>query len=401
MLHIDTIDIILIASCFVVATVSLLTALRPFRRVATYQDSASEPLLPSPEGSDTACASAYPKVSVIVYAHTDFERLEDYLHELCNQDYPDFEVVVVCDANSEAATELAEKYEDLTNVHVTFVPPGSHNLSRRKLANTIGVKAAKGDIVVTTMSNATIHDNSWLRALVAPMLGHGKPGVSLGYARYDISELHGISRYYREFDALLDATNWLSSAIRNRPWRGEAANMAFRKDLFFKCKGYSKSINLHAGYDDLFVCDLVAFTEAIPALSPESMITIHWGDAASRTWTDRKDRHDFTRRWLPRYPRISSGWISGSQWLTLSLAAATALTGLPSLLPAAAALIILLIFWGIEIAAYRKTAGRLGATRLWWAVPLFLLWHPVGNAIFRMKHRSTRFKNYTWQRHRR
>lgn len=79
--------------------------------------------------------------------------------------------------------------------------------------------------------------------------------------------------------------------------------------------------------------------------------------------------------------------------------AAAALLALPSLVAAVAAAVILLTFWGFEIAVYRAAASRLGAVRLWWSVPLFWLILPFSNMMFRYSQRNLRVKNFTWQRH--
>ena len=116
----------------------------------------------------------------------------DYLETLCAQDYPDFEVIVVCEATAESIEMLSERVSRrFKNVYVTFIPPGSHNLSRRKLALTLGMKAAKGELVVTTVANASIPSARWLSILLAPLCAHGPVEVSLGYSHTDFSQMHG------------------------------------------------------------------------------------------------------------------------------------------------------------------------------------------------------------------
>ena len=63
-----------------------------------------------------------PKVSVIVYSQVSEEELMDYLHDLCGQDYPDFEVIVVCESTAESNEMLLESCSRIfSNVYVTFI----------------------------------------------------------------------------------------------------------------------------------------------------------------------------------------------------------------------------------------------------------------------------------------
>lgn len=343
----------------------------------------------------------YPKVSVIVYSFIEEEILTSYLESLCAQDYPDFEIIVVCDTTSESAGILAETYSRLfPSVYVTFIPPGSHNLSRRKLALTLGMKAAKGDIVVTTVSNAVIPSERWLSLLVAPFIGEDglETGISLGYSHISIKDMHGAGKWYREFNTLLTDCQWIGYALSRRAYRGDGYNLAFRREIFFRHKGYAGSIYLHSGDDDLFIHEIATPENTAVSILPDNILITEWGSATNRMWRQRKEQYSFTARWLPHGPFLRSGAVSLMQWLIVALCSATALIELPNLVPTCIASAILLGFWLSETMIYRKGAGTLKATRLWWALPIFWLAKPLLNEIFRFSHRNHRNKNFTWQR---
>lgn len=76
------------------------------------------------------------------------------------QDYPaPLEVIVVNDGKNEdvrdAVTRLRTRHRDL---HITFTPMQARNLSHKKLAVTVGIKAASHD--------AVLHDRTTLHAVV-------------------------------------------------------------------------------------------------------------------------------------------------------------------------------------------------------------------------------------------
>ena len=339
-----------------------------------------------------------PKTSVIVFAQAEEEGLECCLGQLMQQVHPDFEVIVVCDGTHESARILQEHFSTMfPGVYITFIPPGSHNLSRRKLAITIGVKAAKGEVILTTETNILIPSRTWLSDMSRPFKD---PSVSLtlGPTRLDFSELKGLGRWYRQFDETLTDARWIGNAINGAAYRGDGFNLAFRRDVFFRHKGYAGSLYLHSGDDDLFVQEISTPRNTVAVTGLCNLITTYWYGAANRVWTLRKARYSFTSRWLRKGPFIRAGFASLCQWLVPGFGVAAALLALPSLAGVILALLLLIIFWGVEIAIYRKIALRLGAVRLFWALPLFLMARPIVNSIFRFDHRESNRKIFTWQR---
>ena len=98
----------------------------------------------------TADKDAQP-VSVIVYAHGEPEDLRNNLPILLNQDYPDYEIIVVndgSDANSEDVLKLFSN--EYKNLYYTYVPVDTQYLSHKKLALTMGIKAARHGILLFT-----------------------------------------------------------------------------------------------------------------------------------------------------------------------------------------------------------------------------------------------------------
>ncbi|MDE6338538.1 MAG: glycosyltransferase [Muribaculaceae bacterium] len=386
----------LTALALILALITVLWFMRPMITVGNHHAPEEQPPF------DKA-----PKVSVIVCTGSREEELINHLDALTQQDYPDYEIIVVCDTTSESSEILAESCAHrYGNVYVTFIPPGSHNLSRRKLALTLGMKAAKGDVVVTTVSTATIPSAQWLSALTAPFRGPRRKDIeiSLGYSHQDYAQMKGLNRWYREFDSLMTDSRWLGYALAHDPYRGDGFNLAISKDLFFRHKGYSRSIGLQAGDDDIFIHEVATPQNTEAVLSPDSILRIEWGDASSRIWKARKEQYDFTSHWLPQTPFTLAGAFSAMQWIIPALCVAAAVIAyifrfddfaadhslmleLLAVIPVA-----LLVYGGFLLAEtliYRRCASRMQATRLWWALPWFMLLRPLNNIIFRLFHRGS------------
>ena len=84
-------------------------------------------------------------VSVIVYADDAPERLGNLLTRIFSQRYEGkTEVIVVNDGASPDVADVVKRLsQEHTNLYQTFVPNEAHNLSRRKLGLSLGIKAAR------------------------------------------------------------------------------------------------------------------------------------------------------------------------------------------------------------------------------------------------------------------
>lgn len=337
-----------------------------------------------------------PLVSVIVYTISTEEALLEYLDALMRQDYPNYEVIIVNEGGHEVSASLAERLTKLypQRLYVTFIPPESHNLSRRKLAQTVGIKAAKGDIVLTTGSNCIIPSKSWLSLMMQPFFHEPSIEIVLGYSHIEFDNLHGPGKWFRQFDSTLTACQWLGAAINKYPYRGDRYNLAFRRGLFFDHKGYSQSLHLMNGDDDLFVNEISNGDNTDVMISHDAILTYDWGDSGNRIVSEMKNNYRFTSQLLPKMPFLRAGLGSTMQWTTLIAAIAGALLGLPGLIHVWVALGILFLLGSTEIYVYRKAAKALGSVRLFWSVPLFLLWHPIDTLLTKNYSRRKRRRHF-------
>ena len=338
-------------------------------------------------------------VSVIAYA-SDIEGLDEFLEGMARQDMPRMEVIVVTDAGPETTSALAERYAGHKDLYFTFLPAESRNVSRLKLAYTLGIKAARGEAVLTTASSVTVPSGSWVRRMAAPVMTDDSVDVVLGYARTDLTPLRA-TKWWREFDTLVTSAQWIGSALDGKPYRGDRRNLLFRRRLFFDHDGYSATNPLQTGDDDIFISAISTPANTRIVLDPEAQVSESWGEATGRVWTHARQRYAFTSKWLTRAPFRVVGAAQLMQWIVPLLCVGTALWGwfgYGEWWPGAAALGALLAMWGVEIVWYRRASARLGATRLWWSVIPFMMWRPIAGFLFNLNHRRERVANYTWQR---
>lgn len=344
-----------------------------------------------------------PALSVIVCTeHGDSEALEKNISAIMGQDYPDFEVIVV---NADESDDISDSLTRLTarfpHLRATFIPGSAANVSKRKLAITLGVKAAKNDTVLITSAVCTPPGDKWLAAM-ARHFG-ADADIVIGYSRNCHSSDRKAGHRYRAFDGVTESAHYLAAAVRGRTFRGNGNNIAYRKHLFFDNKGFSSTLNMKYGDDDIFVSEIAGHGNVAAEFSPESILTESHHDFSRRFKLD-KERRIFTQK------RVRSGAAAAAA-LTTAYYLFTALTVTAfaysailfaesgELLKSAAVAGLAAAAWLgnelIYILSYRRTAKLLQAPRLFFCLPPFRFVRPLANAMFRML--ASRAGNFTWE----
>ena len=195
-------------------------------------------------------ATAVGPLSVIICARNEAENLGKYLFGILEQDYPDFEVIVVNDRSWDGTRELledfAKQYEHLKVVHVA---DGEKFIAGKKFAVTMGIKAAVNEWLVFTDADCMPASKNWLLGMQAP--ADQQTEIVLGYSPY--LKKKSLLNCLIRFETFFTAVNYLSFAIKGMPYMGVGRNMAYKKTLFFRNKGFAAHMHIPSGDDDLFV----------------------------------------------------------------------------------------------------------------------------------------------------
>ena len=231
--------------------------------------------------------SAQPAVSVIICAKDEVENLRKYLLFVLDQEYPDFEVIVVNDGSTDETEQLlTDLKKTYSNLRTTFVPVGVTNLSTKKLALTLGIKAAKNDWLLFTDADCMPEDKTW----IASMARNFNPGIEfvLGYGAYFNKK--GWVNKLITYDTLFNALQYLGFAFYGKAYMGVGRNMAYRKEVFYRQKGFASTLHLRSGDDDLMVNHAATMFNTKIEIAPES-ITWSEPNKTFRSWYFQKERH--------------------------------------------------------------------------------------------------------------
>ncbi len=230
---------------------------------------------------------AKPPVSIIIAAKDEEENLRRFLPRILEQDYPIYEVIVVNDASSDDTDLVFDHFKkEYSHFKTTFVPPGTKNISSKKLAITLGIKASKYDILLFTDADCYPESPHWITQIVRNF--NPDTEFVLGYGAY--IKKKGFLNHLITYDTLFIAMQYTGMALAGKPYMGVGRNMAYRKETFFRMKGFSSNLDILSGDDDLLVNKGCNKKNTNVEISKES---ITWSEPKTkfRDWYYQKLRH--------------------------------------------------------------------------------------------------------------
>ena len=194
-----------------------------------------------------------PKMSVVVPTNNQVEQLAERLPLLLGQDYPDYEIIVVDEASTDGTKELVEQLQlRFRNLRYTFVPASATEICRRKLAITLGIRAARSEWVAITTPAAVPVSHVWLKTLSESITA--QTDIIVGYANYKDNGSHYAQRAV--FERLHLLLRCFRSANGYGCMGGAETNFCIRKAAFMAHKGYADNLNVSFGESHLLIDSL-------------------------------------------------------------------------------------------------------------------------------------------------
>lgn len=232
-------------------------------------------------------------VSVIICAKNEAENLKQYIPLIANQDYKDFEIVLVNDASIDNTLEVMEKLsEKHINIKIVDVENNEAFWANKKYALTLGIKAAKHDYLIFTDADCKPVSKYWIKEITSSFTS--QKTIVLGYGGYDKVKNSFLNKLIR-FETLLTALQYFSYAKFRLPYMGVGRNLAYRKDEFYKVNGFVDHMDINSGDDDLFINNVANKENTAVCYTPFSF-TKSLPKTTFRAWFKQKRRHVSTAK---------------------------------------------------------------------------------------------------------
>lgn len=255
-------------------------------------------------------------ISVIVCAKNEEENVKNFVPLLAEQNYPDFEIVLIDDASSDETLEVFEAFEkQYSNIKLVKVENNEAFWGNKKFALTLGIKAAKNEYLLFTDADCYPKSNDWIKEMSAQFTM--KKTIVLGYGAYEKISNSFLNKIIR-FETLLTATQYFSWAKLGKPYMGVGRNMAYKREEFFKTNGFIEHMKIRSGDDDLFINQASNSENTTVCYTPESF-TYSKPKTSFKDWFTQKRRHVATAKHYKAFDRSQLSVFYATQLLFIIL----------------------------------------------------------------------------------
>lgn len=236
--------------------------------------------------SNKKSSTNYPPVSIIIAARNEDDNLDKNLPKILNQNYPEFEVLIVnhqsVDYTKMIIGDLEKKHSHIRMITIERSP---HLKVGKKLPLTVGIKGAKYDNLLFTDADCVPNSENWLKLMAR---NFNQKEIVIGFSPY--RKMKGFLNKMIRYDSVNGAIKYLGFAKAGVAYMAVGRNMGYTKDLFFEVGGFKNHYHIISGDDDLFIQEAAKKKNYGVELNPNSFVM----SEPKKTWKDwigQKRRH--------------------------------------------------------------------------------------------------------------
>jgi len=256
-------------------------------------------------------------ISVIVCAKNEAENVIRFIPLLAEQDYPDYEIILIDDASSDDTLDIFEEFEkQYSNVRLVKVENNEAFWGNKKYALTLGIKASKKEYLLFTDADCFPTSKDWIKEMSSQFTM--QKTIVLGYGAYEKKANSFLNKIIR-FETMLTAIQYFSWAKAGKPYMGIGRNLAYKKEEFYNVNGFIDHMKIRSGDDDLFINQVATKKNTAISFSPESF-TYSTPKTSYKAWFTQKRRHVSTANLYKRFDKIQLALFYISQLFFLILA---------------------------------------------------------------------------------
>lgn len=225
-------------------------------------------------------------ISVIICARNEAANLNKNLPILLNQDYPEWELIIVNDHSDDGTLELIRNYP--SNGKIVPINLEKAETPGKKQALYQGVKEAKYDWIIVTDADCRPKGKDWLRYMSA----YGDE-IDLVLGISFVAQTKGLFNKWVLWDQVSVASEYLSFSLMGLTYMGVGRNMAYSKRFFNSGWEKSSKIGIASGDDDLLVRYAGNNFKTGVQIHPDAMV-FTGSKRNLKEWIVQKSRHHKT-----------------------------------------------------------------------------------------------------------
>lgn len=248
-------------------------------------------------------------VSVIICARDEADEIEKNLPGILAQSYKGTHEIVVVNDNSQDETRylLDGLHRVFKQLYIIELKQEAMHIPGKKFPLSIGIKSAKHELLLLTDADCIPSSEHWIRKMQLAFTDGIE--IVLGYGAY--KKAKGLLNKLIRFDTFHTALQYLSFALAGQPYMGVGRNLAYKKTVFFRQKGFASHHHLSSGDDDLFI-NAAANKKNTAVVIDSEAFTYSTPKKKWKEWIAQKQRHYTTGK----YYRTKDRWKLGLYAMT-------------------------------------------------------------------------------------
>lgn len=312
-----------------------------------------------------------PPVSVIICAKNEYHNLVRFLPSILEQNYPEYEVIVVNDASDDDTFYLLREFSDkYPHLKVVTIQENLNFFQGKKFPLSLGIKSAMHEKLLLCDADCSPAGPEWISSMQSAFTSNIE--IVLGYGAYFPQP--GLLNKLIRFDTLHVAMQYMGFALSGMPYMGVGRNLAYHRSLFYNSGGFVKHYKLISGDDDLFINQVARKNNARVQPDPAGF-TYSKPKQTLGSWFRQKRRHLTTGGFYRLPHKIALGLYSFTQLAFFALLIVLAAFKVELILLAA----IFVARLGTQLFIIKKAMNRMKEQNFLLLVPFFELFLMIVN----------------------
>ena len=227
-------------------------------------------------------------VSVIICARDEAENLAQNLPGALVQEYKTTHEVIVVNDNSydDSKYLLEELKKTFRQLQVVELTQEAKMIPGKKFPLSIGIKSAKYEIVLLTDADCVPASEHWINSMQE--VYNDDTEIVLGYGAYHKKK--GLLNKIIRWETFHSALQYFSYALAGTTYMGVGRNLSYKKEIFYRHKGFSAHNNIPGGDDDLFI-NMAATKRNTKINVNKDSFTLSKPANSWKQWLSQKKRH--------------------------------------------------------------------------------------------------------------
>ena len=214
---------------------------------------------------DTSKIKSLPFVSIIIPIRNEAQHIQDCIRSVIAQNYPQhlYEIIVIDDYSTDETYALAREIQrdNLLVLNLSkYFHDAAEKVPNKKKAITIGVKNAKGQLIITTDGDCVMNEN-WLSTMVGYHQQHSFKFIT---GPVMLRPAKGLLGLFQQIDVINMLGITGGTIAQGYSTMCNGANLLYEKKAFLDVDGYKGNTDIPTG-DDIFLMQKIemAFPDSI------------------------------------------------------------------------------------------------------------------------------------------